>query len=192
MVVHAFLNKLAGGSVIPEAWWASAGHVARIPQGAVNAGKLRRHTGVVDEYSVTDTDAGLGEVVPDLASSAGISHTKQVVPDSGRRTLTGPGVLIPYCSTLTSLNHCAKLTIPLSASLADAGSVRCIPHFSVGAVYACSAIPVEARWTIALHAGIIPALSAAAGFSHNAGGSVPCLAVGADADLVVLVPDSSS
>lgn len=170
----------------------SADHELGIPDLTIDTGSLRRNTQVVEEDLVARTDADFGEVVPDLATVAWVGHAVQVGPDGGGRTLARPGVLVPDGSSLTVLNDGAELVVPLSAGLADAGSGAWVPHFAVGTENTSPAIPVEPRRTVALQTGVIPLLSAAAGFLDDASSSIPGLAIRADAHLVVLVEDSAS
>lgn len=87
LVVDAPLNELAVGSVEPLVVRTSAYHELGVPNETVDAGSLRRYTQVVKEDLVTWADAGLGEVVPNLAAQARVGHTVEVGPDSGGRAL---------------------------------------------------------------------------------------------------------
>jgi hypothetical protein len=87
LVVDAPLNGLAVGAVEPLVVRTSAYHELGVPNETVDAGSLRRYTQVVKEDLVTWADAGLGEVVPNLAAQARVGHTVEVGPDSGGRAL---------------------------------------------------------------------------------------------------------
>jgi len=127
-----------------------------------------------------------------LSTEARVGKTVKSIPDSGSRTFARPGVLIPDCSTLTVLNHCAELAIPLAACLANACFQSGVPYFAIDTENAGFSIPVEVGGADALEGGVTPYLATAAGFSGNAGGSVPDLALWADTDLIVSIVYSST
>ena len=150
MIVDTLLNGLTESSIEPLAIGASADHKFRIPNETVGAGELWRNTKVVEEDFVSCADAGFGEVVPNLATNAGVGHTVQVSPDSRGRALARPGVLVPDGSTLAVLDHSAELVVPLSSGLADAVSGCGIPDLAVCTENTSSAVPVESGWAVAL------------------------------------------
>lgn len=82
MIVDTLLNGFTESSIEPLAIGTSADHKFRIPNETVGAGELWRNTKVVEEDFVSCADAGFGEVVPNLATNAGVGHTVQVSPDS--------------------------------------------------------------------------------------------------------------
>ena len=82
MIVDTLLNGLAVSSIEPLAIGTSANHKLRIPNETINTSELWRNAKVVEEDFVSWADAGFGEVVPNLATNAGVGHTVQVSPDS--------------------------------------------------------------------------------------------------------------
>ena len=112
-------------------------------------------------------------VVPDLSIFARVGDTVVVVPDSGGWALTGPSVLIPDHASITVLDDCAELVVPLGSRRADAFVGGTVPGLSSSTEHTIGPIVVESFRAVTLESLLIPFLSAAASRLHHALSSIP-------------------
>ena len=95
MIVNACWNKNAICTVVPLSGWTNTDKKVSVPNLTVDTccfGVLA--CSVIEDFE-TRTDTIFVQVIPDLTSSAGVSNTINIVPNSACRAFASPSILVP-------------------------------------------------------------------------------------------------